>query len=120
MSQSRDESIVRFAAEKVMGWHKLPAPTDSWLSHDGRFAAPPNWNPLDSWADMGMLWEKAAGLGVTLRVTCTATMQTWSAVAVSADNNAPVRCVEDDNSGPRAITEAIVKAFGWKEPSDAS
>ena len=105
MSQTdRDAAIVRHLAQVVMGWQS---------SHSDYQRGP--WNPLDSWADAGAVWEKAREMGTYRWLSAQPGFQ-WAMF----DPN-----VEDDlgsqaDSGPRAICEAVARATGYeaKEAGD--
>jgi len=90
---TKHESLARFAAENVMGW-----------SPDS--AAARNFNPAESWADAGVLWEKAREKGIFI---------TLSGQPVGPWIGQGIRADASSDSGPRALSLAIAKAFGYGE-----
>lgn len=115
MSQSRDESLRQFAAEKVMGWRREEGAqrwrATRWVAPDGALFNL-SWNPLDSWADAGQLIETTRKRGAYAAIT-----------ARKLKEQADADGYEENNmewlvqyATPRAITEAICRAYGWKEP----
>ena len=114
LQSKRDESIIRFAAEKVMGWQWIDGCTATpdlfanmlpahWENEHGIAYYPGDWNPLELWCDAGMLWEKARNVSLAHVLGGGWIANARGVHATSVD------------SGPCAIAEAIVKAFGWEE-----
>jgi hypothetical protein len=116
----RDRSLVKWLAENVMGWHAgIYNGVQVWgdkygeqrayaLYHNRTVEA---WNPLTSWADAGMVWEKAREK--ELRLELRGYADSWE--AIWSVSGGPWRA-NTFSSGPRAICEAVARATGWKEP----
>jgi hypothetical protein len=103
---SDDRSLKGHLATKVMGCHR-PQGCNWWYNADGMAVFHDQWQPLDSWADAGMVWEKARGMGIRLELHGRPE-STWYC------SWKPTYCVTED-SGPRAICEAIARATGFEE-----
>jgi len=118
----RDESLTRFAAERVMGWklHESATYGRRWSEFanpieeiqsgrklTGIWGPKENlWTPLASWNDAGALWEKAQEIPSMMNAVAKALRVehlTWFL----------------EHATPRAITEAICRAYGWTEESVA-
>lgn len=128
---TRDDSIIRHLAEKVMGWHLvqksdkrvvayMPGGGMTTLYWDRGDDAPIRlWNPLESGDDMMMVWERAHALGYGCSLENYIDPEGsgyWRALAShsAADDDVDVSA----DSGPRAICEAVALATGWKEDSN--
>ena len=109
MPTDRDAALMRHLAERVMGW-KLIAPNAlSWDCGDGlpyRFDI-----DLDSWADAGMVWEKAREKGIILSLSGIGDRWRVSQTKTYVDE---WMLDSKTGSGPRAICEAVAKATGWE------
>ena len=125
-----DALLLQFLMEKVMGWHAEQCSARlgvyNYSEHGSlrtggwRCTLYPNgevegWNPLQrnqqkAWADAGILWEKAAHSGI---FTLSLGPEGVEVPSLSPGMK-PIRFsnIED---GPRAISEAIAKAFGYDE-----
>jgi len=115
---TRDQSLVRFCAETVMEWTPRMHPGSDillyWEDVNQRYVFGSHWNPPNSWADAGQVWEKAAKkhvlglkLGPAIRPNAKATVYEITGITVPYGT-----------SGPRAITEAVARAFGWQPEGD--
>lgn len=117
----RDESMIRHLAGKVMGWQieytnskkrALVSHGDGtyrllWTNHSDESAM--LWRPRDSWADAGMVWERAREIGHEIMM-CGVPLEGYMAGQPMSDT--PVKA----DSGPRALCGAVAKATGWVEP----
>ena len=121
MPQTDDRSLVEHLATKVMVF-----PPDDPVCYCGETYSrhsiyenhpftvmedPHPWNPLDSWADAGMVWDTARARGIWLRLS--GVRDGWVAVNIETGDG------QLRDSGPRAICEAVAKATGW-EPEGGS
>ena len=97
---TKNENLARFAAKQVMGWSP-----DSAAARD--------FNPAESWADAGMLWEKAAEHGMYFSLE--SGYRQWRVIPQQDDDP----YITASNTGPDALTKAICRAFGWKGEEDA-
>lgn len=108
---TRDESLIRFCAIRVMGWKiQHHQGVDCIYSTDGLtfLSYLFKWNPAESWDDMGQVWEKAAKMGHVLQLTNIGDAWVGKPITSSGD-------MATCDSGPRAITTAIARAFGYQE-----
>jgi hypothetical protein len=104
MPQSdRDYSLVEHLATKVCG---------IWDYKQGETV----FYPLDSWADAGMVWEKARKMGIYIMLRGAPALE-WG--AYYPDDDGFVLAFVSSNSAPRAICGAVAMATGWKETEDA-
>lgn len=99
------DPLIRHLAEKVCNLQYRA----KGMPGDARPLAPWNWNPLDSWADAGVVWEKARKMGLHVVLICSQKEKDWCAWAGKE------KIIRSD-SGPRALCEAVALATGWKEP----
>ena len=110
-----DQKIIQFLAEKVMGW-KLETNYYGDLVAKGYGTLQDGmtgtwyWNPLEFWADAGMLWEKVPLLAVS-GLMCTPTGPKYSASLY--DKNAKFIHVWADTV-PLVVSKAIATAFGYE------
>lgn len=96
----RDAALVRHLAERVMGC--TPDQIERW-------GLDPHWNPLDSWADAGMVWERARKMGIWIELSGA---DNWRATFDRAGGSyITLPC----DSGPRAISEAVGRATGFED-----
>ena len=109
MSDERKQSQIRWLATKVMGWE--PYKRGEWFdTHEGHAST----IRLDSWADAGMVWERAREMEV--RVILAGDMDTWEAEVYPEGGWIGLVC--HAVSGPRAICEAVAKATGFLEETN--
>jgi len=122
LASDRDQSLVRFCAETVMGWRPRIHPGGVillyWDDKDQRYIFGSHWNPLDSWADAGMLWEKARekGTEVELIGRIEPFSKPWDVTAANSEEDIFTGFA---HFGSRAITEVIARAFGWKPEGES-
>jgi hypothetical protein len=108
----RDKSLVEWLAAKVMGWERSRGEgryaIERWYAKDGAWF-PLSWNPLDSWADAGML---ITTLQETASIDSKAyyLLHTIGRSLLLKDGNLMMMHLM-----PRAICEAIARATGWEE-----
>lgn len=102
---SDQQAKIRHLAEKVMGWSASPGYSNV------RMDAVTNghWNPFTSWADAGVLWEKAREGRIHVEVYSPPDFG-WSAILW--DGWKETRIFTD--SGPAAIAGAIWMATGGR------
>jgi hypothetical protein len=101
----RVRSLVEWLAEKVMGWRSSGGGIFQEENGKGQGIG------LDSWKDSGMVWERAREMGLRLELRGYA--DSWE--AIWSVSGGPWRA-NTFSSGPRAISEAVALATGWKEP----
>ncbi len=112
----RDKSLIHHLAEKVMGWrvddeHIVPGDLfvrdgAVWIERRDRER---HWNPLESWADAGMVWERVREMGIQLDLI--ASSDRWFGRIWQG----PASTQYQATSAPRAISEAVAFATGWVE-----
>ena len=98
---TKNESLACFAATKVMGWS-----ADSAAARD--------FNPAESWADAGVLWETARERGMYFALESSG--RDW--IASSLQNEYVWRFVKA-STGPAALTKVVCRELGWKGEEDA-
>lgn len=113
-----DREIVQVIAEKVMGWELVVATFSEGItatSYGGKLQwwsdKPDQWagfNPLESWADAGMVLDKLPKLG--LRWEARLTYRGTTIVKVFPKDRNGVLFGVEDQSCPRAISLA---AYEW-------
>lgn len=119
---TRDESLKAFCATEVMGWHHGHFGYGGcWYGANEEFKDGPHWNPAENGSDMMQLWERAVEK-FSIRLTSPFSPgDKWhggvTPAGVTGWNGRP-DWQASAASGPRAITEAIAKAYGWKEPQN--
>lgn len=114
-----DDKLIRFLAEKVMDY-RLDAFVDDdgvWVVDDTYICGRRLWNPLregrEGWADAGMLWERVQS-DTRFDVGLQGFFGNYKGlVAERHGTEAMVGAL--CASGPRAISLAIARAYGWKE-----
>jgi hypothetical protein len=106
---TRDKSLVRFLAEKVLGWRWGGSPS-LWRDTDGKCQAWELWNPIENGSDAFRLWRRAQRAGIYVLLCPQGAPEDWDAKVL----NTEIEIL--DNSGTRALSEAIARAYGWKEP----
>jgi len=109
-----DQRLIRFLAERVMGWIIQQNHYGDFHAGDKRLmdgmTGKWDWNPAESWADAGMLWEKVPLL------TVRGLMHTPTGPKYSAslyDKNAKFIHVWADTV-PLVICKALATAFGYE------
>ena len=104
----RDRRVVEHLATKVMGWTPWSGDQFRYVTKDTYGTYRLGTIDLDSWADAGMVWERAREMGIQLDL-------------IGADKwfgriwNGPNSVQYLGDSGPRAICEAIYRATGGTE-----
>ena len=115
-----DQSLIRFLAEKVMGWkletnHYGDLVAKGYGTLQDGMTGTWYWNPLDFWTDAGMLWEKAAKDGKSIHLE----LEPFSVKGICRDwqhgELVPMLCAD---SGPHALSFAIARAFGYEEEGE--
>jgi hypothetical protein len=95
----RDRSLIEHLMTKVLG-----------SRYRKEFGMPYFNLDLNSWADAGMVWERAREMGHEIMLVGVP-LESWMAGQPMSDEP------EIHDSGPRAICEAVARATGW-EPKE--
>lgn len=104
--RTTDREIVEVLARDVMGWTWLPEPQKWAYPHpefQNTLQCVEKWNPLESWADAGMLAEALVKADVFIELHWARRSGTWACIL----SNVPIKGYA---TAPRAISFA---AYQW-------
>lgn len=78
-----DKEMVRILAERVMGWTYWDggfSDESLWMLNDDVVRRAFDWNPLESWADAGMLLNRLVELKVFAGLQYSYRSETWACI----------------------------------------
>lgn len=111
---------IKFLAEKVMGWSvkAVHGYKCDYFLNDAKgtcVGTSDNWNPYESWADCGMLIEKVKNKYLGMDIVFQKAGFEYHKWGCRLFGGGDVVKMIYNDSPTHCITEAILRAYGYKE-----